>query len=114
MSGASEHLVPGDGHGLSAPEFARTAGLREEEVRELEDYHLLPAGPLDLPTALALREAVRLRSDFDLDLFTTGLLAGYLRRIADLQGEVQRLRAQMGGRAVYTEVSYTAVEVRRR
>jgi hypothetical protein len=66
MSGATEHLVPDDGRALSPAEFAVTAGVTPAEVQELREYQLLPAGALDLRTALALREAARLRTDFDL------------------------------------------------
>lgn len=112
MTAVTDHLVPDDGRALAPADFAATAGLSEAEVRELQGYHLLPGG-LDLRTALALREAVRLRADFDLDLFTTGLLAGYIRRVHDLEAEVQHERAHARPRTVHTEVSFTSVEVRR-
>ncbi|HEY8047661.1 MAG TPA: hypothetical protein VIE63_00700 [Ramlibacter sp.] len=113
MNGATEHLVPGDDRPLALDEFARIASVPPHDVAELVDYGLIARSGLDMRTALALREAARLRADFDLDLFTTGLLAGYLRRIDDLEGEVQRLRARAPARAVYTEVSFTSVEIRR-
>lgn len=112
MNGATEHLVPADDRPLGMDEFARTASVSKQDVEELVQYQLLARDRLDLRTALALRAAAKLRSDFDLDLFTTGLLAGYLLRIEDLEGEVQRLRARAPARAVYTEVSFTSVEIR--
>lgn len=113
MSGLTEHLRPDEGELLSQEDFARTAGLSPQQVRELEDYGLLPHRRLDLATALALREAVRLKDDFDLDLFSTGLVAGYVEKIRELQAELDRLRAQRPSTSVYTEVSFTAVTVQR-
>jgi len=98
---------------LALDEFARTAGLTADEVRELIDYGLLRAQQLDLQTALTLREARRLGKDFDFDLFTTGFLASYLRRIEDLQAEVRQLRAERPARTIYTEVSFTSVALRK-
>lgn len=114
MSSTTEHLRPDDTGVMSIPDFARIAGLPEQDVRELLDDQLLAPGQIDLRSALALREAVRLQHDFDLDLFSTGLLAGYIRRVAQLQAEIDQLRAQRPGRTVYTEVSFTAVEMRGR
>jgi hypothetical protein len=111
MSGTMEHLAPEDGRPLSLAEFASTAGLSEADVRELQGYQLLAADDLDLHTALALREAARLRADFDLDLFTTGLLAGYIRRVRELERELQHARAHTRVGSVYTEVSFTSVEM---
>lgn len=108
-----EALVPGDGRVLTEDDFARSAGVTRAQLRELQDYGLLPGGRLDMPAALALREAVRLQGDFDLDLFSTGLIAGYIERIQGLQAELGQLRAERCTRTVYTEVSYTSVAVRR-
>jgi chaperone modulatory protein CbpM len=111
MSSATEHLRPEQACALD--EFARTAGLQESEVRELMQYQLLAPGALDMRMALALRQAVRLKNDFDLDLFTTGLLAGYIERVSELESELRKLQAERPGRTVYTEVSFTSVAVRR-
>ncbi|MEJ8836319.1 hypothetical protein [Ramlibacter sp. AN1133] len=111
MNGETDHLMPDDRRVLSPAEFAAAAGLTEPELRELQDYRLLNPAELDLRTALALREARTLGTDFDLDLFTAGLLARYIRQVGELRSEVQRLRAQSAARSVYTEVSYTAVHV---
>lgn len=108
MSSVAEHLGPSE-RVLPRDEFARIAGLQESQLRELLDYQLLAPGTLDLRAAFALREAKRVGSDFDLDLFTVGLLAAYLRRIEDLEAEVQRLRGERSVRSVYTEVSFTSV-----
>ena len=109
MSSASTSLHPADPRPLAIGDFARTAGLDESEVRELMEYGLLSPQGLDTQVALVLREATRLKKDFDLDLFTTGMLATYLLRISDLEGELRRLRAERSERVVYTEVSFTSV-----
>lgn len=110
MSSATEHLRPEQS--CAVEEFARTAGLQDSEVRELMQYQLLAPGSLDMRHALALREAVRLKRDFDLDLFTTGLLAGYIERVEELEAQLRKLHAERPGRTVYTEVSFTSVSVR--
>ena len=111
MNSAAEHLMADERAPLQRDDFARTAGLPESDVRELLEYGLLDAARLDTRTALALRQAAQRRNDFDLDLFTTGLLAGYLLRIADLEAEVQRLQAERPARTVYAEVSFTSIEI---
>jgi chaperone modulatory protein CbpM len=50
-----------------------------------------------------LREACRLRSDFDLDLFTAGLLLRYLQRIDALERRVKSLEAQLPAHARHPE-----------
>jgi hypothetical protein len=109
MTGATEHLRPEDGGVISKEEFARTIGLPQQQVQELMAYGLIPAGKLDLAAAMALREAVRLKNDFDLDIFSTGLLAGYIEKIHALQAELRRLNAERPVRTVVTEVSFTSV-----
>ena len=76
-------------------EMARMCGVSEPEFDELVDYGALPTTddalfPADL--VVSLREAIRLRSLFDLDLFTAGLLVHYLRRIESLERKVRELR----------------------
>jgi chaperone modulatory protein CbpM len=46
---------------------------------------------------MPLRTAGKLRQDFDLDLFTVGLLLGYLNRIEALERQVRTLKAQTPG-----------------
>jgi chaperone modulatory protein CbpM len=111
MSSVAEHLGPGE-HLLERDEFARIAGLQESQLRELLDYQLLSPTQLDTRMAFALREANRIGRDFDLDLFSIGLLAGYVLRIDNLEAEVQRLRAHRPVQTVHTEVSFTSVTVR--
>ena len=112
MTGVTEHLRPEEGAPLSQEEFARSAGMTPQQVRELADYGLLPPQKMTLAWALAMREAVRLQDDFDLDLFATGLVGGYIEKIHELQSELRRAHAEQPARMVVTEVSFTSVTVR--
>jgi chaperone modulatory protein CbpM len=83
-------------------ELARACGLTADELRELADYGALrplpSAGsePVFSADALpVLREAARLRRDFDLDLFAVAILVGYLERIEALERQVHSLQAHM-------------------
>jgi chaperone modulatory protein CbpM len=42
-----------------------------------------------------LREAARLKADYDLDLFTVSLLLGYLQRIMLLEHRVRTMQSQL-------------------
>lgn len=84
-------------------ELAHMCSLSPAEVDELVDYGtLLPvvsgtAGERQFSAAciVPLREAVRLRSHYDLDLFTVSLLFGYLQRIAHLEQQLRGLQAHV-------------------
>lgn len=82
-------------------ELAQMCGLSSPELDELVEYGaLVPlagAGPLRFSAGCVapLREAARLRSDFDLDLFTAALLLGYLQRIEQLEQRVRILEAHL-------------------
>jgi chaperone modulatory protein CbpM len=90
---------------LGLDELARLCGMAAEDLRELADDGVLVS--VEMRTAGEprfgadcvgpLRQAVRLRVDFDLDLFTTGLLFGHLRRIDALERQVASLRARLPG-----------------
>lgn len=95
------HSVPvDDDHPLSAEELARAAGDAPEWVLELVEAGVIaPAAP-GLPRAQwafhgeALRSALqarRLQRDFDVGVDAAAL-------IIELQREVRRLRALLGGR----------------
>jgi chaperone modulatory protein CbpM len=84
-------------------ELAHMCSMSRVELEELVDYgalapmehgpatqHLFSAACVPL-----LRKASRLRMDFDLDLFTVGLLLGYLQRVEELEKEVRSLRARL-------------------
>jgi chaperone modulatory protein CbpM len=90
---------------VTVVELSRMCALSEAELRELVDYGVLaplpgPEGLLFAADCVApLRHAARVRADFDLDLFTLGLLLGYLRRIDELERRLHSLRAQVPLRA---------------
>lgn len=91
---------------VTVVELSRMCALSEAELRELVDYGALAPVPLPRPEGLLfaadcvapLRQAARLRKDFELDLFTVGLLLGYLRRIDALERSLHSLQAQMPAR----------------
>lgn len=83
-------------------DMARSCGLSAGEIDELVDYGILVAeGERDGPPVFSgdwvqpLREACRLRTQFALDLFATGLLSVQLRRIGQLERQVRSLEAQL-------------------
>lgn len=87
---------------VSLQELARMSGLSEPDIRELVEYGELSV--LDADAAepafaadcvVQLRQAARLQRDFDLDLFATGLLLGYLRRIAALEEQLRSAQARL-------------------
>lgn len=86
---------------LDASELAHLCGLSEAELHELLDYGavapLSGSGQLSFSAhwVAPLRTACRLRTDFELDLFTMALLLDYLGRIATLEQELEALRARL-------------------
>lgn len=89
---------------IELPELASMCGLTTAEVQELVDYGALvplvgEGGMAGLQFGGAcvapLREAVRLRSHYDLDLFTVSLLLGYLQRIIHLEQQVRSLQVHL-------------------
>ncbi|CAN7282534.1 chaperone modulator CbpM [Polaromonas sp. LjRoot131] len=86
---------------VDMPELSRICGLSTGELLELVDYGALaPVNaqaqlPLFSDSCIApLRQAMSIRSDFDLDIFTVAVLLGYINRIADLERQLRALRAQ--------------------
>lgn len=87
---------------IGLEELARASGLSPSELAELVDYGALASMPgAGGRTCFAadwvhpLREAARIRALFDLDLFTAGLLTGYLHRIESLEQQVRALRCRL-------------------
>lgn len=87
---------------VTLAELAQTCALSVAELDELMDYGVLvpmqearPERLFSADCVMPLRAAGKLRRDFDLDLFTVGLLLGYLNRIEALERELQSLRAQL-------------------
>ena len=83
-------------------ELVAMCHLSVDEIEELVDYGALAPLPGRFPVRVfsaacvpPLRQALRLRQDFDLDLFTVGLLLGYLQRIDALEQEVAALQARL-------------------
>lgn len=88
---------------IGQAELAQICGLAGTELDELVEYGALvplavaegDSGRQYFASCIApLREAARLRSDYDLDLFTVSLLLGYLQRIAQLEHQLRALHAQ--------------------
>lgn len=83
-------------------ELARICALSPDELDELVDYgalvpleHARQERLFSAECVMPLRTAGKLRQDFDLDLFTVGLLLGYLNRIEALERQVRTLKAQL-------------------
>jgi chaperone modulatory protein CbpM len=94
---------------LTIEELSRACGLSVDELAEVIEYGALHAlapftpqgqkqehnpGRFSAEWVVPLRAVSRLRQDFDLDVFTVGLLLGYLDRIDKLELEVQSLLAK--------------------
>jgi chaperone modulatory protein CbpM len=101
------HNQPSDWHRLdtgvfvSIQELSYCCRLEVVDLLELVEYGALDLADGDGSTILfhsdcvaPLRTASRLRADFDLDLFTTGLLLGYLRRIGELEQQIASIQAR--------------------
>lgn len=90
---------------ITLTDLAQACGLSAAELDELVDYGaLVPLGPQATVQTLhqfsaewvtPLRTASRLRRDFDLDVFSMGMLLGYLNRIDELERDMRALRAQL-------------------
>jgi chaperone modulatory protein CbpM len=77
------------GEPLSFAELGRACAMAPAELDELVEFGaLVPLG---------------LRSDFDLDLFTAGLLLRYLQRIESLERRVKSLEARLPVHAHHPE-----------
>jgi hypothetical protein len=91
---------------ITLTELAGCCGLTADELLELMAYNAL--APLNIAAAeqvfsarwvVPLRTAVKLRFDFDLDMFTVGLMLGHLDRISQLERQVQSLQALVSSSA---------------
>lgn len=83
-------------------ELSRMSGMSIAELEELVDYGALMPLPgqaeerrFSADCVVRLRDAARLRGDFDLDMFTVGLLLGYMERIEQLERRLHALEAQV-------------------
>ena len=83
-------------------ELAGMCAMSMDDVNELVEYGaLLPLQTTNAPErtfsalcVMPLRTACKLRQDFDLDLFTVGLVLGYLQRIDTLERKVRQFEAK--------------------
>jgi chaperone modulatory protein CbpM len=88
---------------LTLSELEEACAVRAAELQELVDEGVLQpvqrgelVGVFSAEYVMPLRKASRLRQDFDLDLFTVGLLLEYLLRIDALETKVHSLQARLG------------------
>ncbi len=87
---------------LTLSELSEVCGLSADELVELLDYGALPPSVTQPQVAAfsttwvsPLRAAVKLRRDYDLELFTVAILVGYLSRIEALERELKAVQAQL-------------------
>lgn len=85
---------------MTLDELSRCCDMDTDDLQELVEYSaLVPLQPATQPPAFSaewvtpLRTAGKLRSDFDLDLFSVALLLGHLNRIETLERQVKSLQA---------------------
>jgi len=87
---------------IAQADLVTMCSLTMSELDELVDYGALvplagEAGSRQFSAACVppLREASRLRTHYDLDLFTVSLLLGYLQRVAQLEQQLRALHAHL-------------------
>jgi chaperone modulatory protein CbpM len=93
---------------VTLSELSRCCGLSTLELDELVDYDaLLPLPPAPSQSPLMferlfsaewvapLRKVVKMRQDYDLDLFTVAILLNHLNRIEMLERKVRSLEAHL-------------------
>ena len=102
MEAGSDWVRLHAGTEVGQDELVAMCQLSVDELQELVEYGALAPLPGRAPQPVfsaacvtPLRHALRLRRDFDLDLFTAGLLLGYLQRIDALEAQLGALRARL-------------------
>lgn len=87
---------------VTLDQLAIASGMNAGELDELVDYGALtpvesapPQRMFSAACVVPLRTACRMRSDFDLDLFSMALLYGMLARIEALERQVKSLQARL-------------------
>jgi chaperone modulatory protein CbpM len=89
---------------ITQAELSQCCGMSEAELNELVDYCALVPNTQPNPPVIEertysaqwvvpLRNASKMRQDFDLDLFTVAILLGNLNRIEVLERQVHSLQA---------------------
>lgn len=91
---------------VTLAELTRVCGMTEAELRELIEYGALapveraqPELRFSSECVAGLRQAGRLRRDFELDMFAVALLLDYLHRIDFLERQIKSLQAHLPGHA---------------
>ncbi len=89
---------------ITVTELSRVCALSTDELGELVEYGALvpvavaPHEPsFSAEWVMPLREAGKLRRDYDLDLFAVAILLDYLHRIDDLENRLRSLEALAPG-----------------
>ena len=83
-------------------ELAQACSMSRLELEELIEYGALQPLKSSLEPVFALgwlkplRMAGKLRRDYDLDLFVVVIVMDYLRRIDELESQLQSLQARSG------------------
>jgi len=87
---------------VSLAELVDVSGLSERELLELVHDGVIPAQQslaagytFSARIVTVARTATRLRDDFELDTRGLGVALKLLERVADLESEISRLRAQL-------------------
>jgi chaperone modulatory protein CbpM len=92
---------------VTLTELSHCCGMSEAELDELIDYCALV--PLRVSSrervfsahwVAPLRNASKMRADFDLDIFTVAILLGNLNRIESLEREVHSLQALLSPKSM--------------
>jgi chaperone modulatory protein CbpM len=85
---------------VTVTELTRVCALTVDELDELVEYGALkPLQPapqervFSAEYVMPLRQAGKLRRDYDLDLFAVAMMLEHLRRIDDLEREIRSLHA---------------------
>ena len=101
MTVESEVMWLDEGLVLSQAELVEISGLTEPELVELVQQGTIPARAsgdgytFSARVVTVARTACRLRDDFELDARGLGVALRLLERVADLEAEIVRLRAQL-------------------
>lgn len=103
---------------VTISELSRCCGMSTFDLDELVDYKALtplPPAPSQSPLMFErlfsaewvtpLREAGKMRQDYDLDLFTVAMLLSHLNRIEVLEKKVRSLQAHL---PLHWEYSFAA------
>ena len=95
---------------VSLAELSRACGLSADDIHELVEYGALAPVESHAQESIfsavcivPLRTVSKLRMDYDLDVFTVGILMGYIDRINELERQVRSLQATRMDRVSQTQ-----------